>query len=132
MPIAKPVGPSQATCPVIDSPCATLPSFAPGQKVAFCSLCQKNVHNFSALAEPERRSLLRSSRELCVRYALILPALVLGATTLAMAQDSADDEQQLDSVTVIGGRVAPTETVFRDSEIDESFDEESVQDEPNR
>lgn len=118
---------SMTSCPAIEAPCANLPSLARGQKVAFCTLCQKNVHNLSALAESERRSLLQSPQALCVRYALLIPALLIGGLNPVMAQDDSGEEVEvMDRMQVTGGRVAPPETVFRASDVDESFDDESV------
>lgn len=135
MPINNPDSgsPSQSGCPTIPSPCQSLPDFERGQKVAFCSICQTNVHNFSALAESERRSLLRSSKALCARYALIIPALLLGTATPIIAQDSAEEDREMDTITITGGRVAPLELAFQESELEESFDEQGVApDQPQR
>ena len=64
-------------CPRIESPCAQLPAFAPGQKSAFCDLCQKRVHNLSAMSARERAALLAGGGPLCVRYARLIPAAAL-------------------------------------------------------
>lgn len=119
-------------CPVIDSPCQSLPAFARGQKVAFCALCQKNVHNFSALDDQERSSLLQSGKEFCVRYALVIPALVIGTISPVLAQDG-NVPDELEPIQVIGGgnRGGQMESVFLMSEIEEQFDETDMQ-EPKR
>ena len=118
-------------CPVIDSPCQSLPAFTRGQKVAFCALCQKNVHNFSALADQEQRTLLQSGKEFCVRYALVIPALVIGTISPVLAQDG-DVPDELEPIQIMGGRIrgAELEEVFLSSEIDEQFDESDIEEKP--
>jgi len=74
-------------CPRVSSPCPQLPTFARGQKSVFCDLCQKRVHNLSAMSARERESLLADSGPLCVRYAYLLPAAaLLLASQSALAQ----------------------------------------------
>ena len=113
-------------CPVIHSPCQSLPAFAHGQKLAFCDLCQKNVHNFSALHEPERRSLLKSGKEICVRYALVIPTIALLSGNPALAQDSDSDVVEMEPIQVVGGglRFEQLEPMFLASELDEQLTDE--------
>ncbi len=111
----------KTACPVIGSPCQQLPTFAKEQKLAFCGLCQKNVHNFSALSRREQREVLRADTA-CIRYARIVPAVALAMSLShgALAQD-ADDQTQMEEVEVIGGGFAraPQEVVFVASELDD-------------
>lgn len=108
-------------CPRIESPCAQLPAFAPGQKSAFCDLCQKRVHNLSAMSARERAALLAGGGPLCVRYARLIPAAaLLLASQAGLAQDSEDEAPQMDIIEVTGGgiRVA-MEPVFLESEVED-------------
>ena len=107
-------------CPRIASPCEQLPTFERGQKQAYCSLCQKHVHNWSALSLGERARVLAEQAKPCVRYALWVPvsaALLLGH---AEAQDSKEAAPALETVEIIGGAVIvdePAATVFLESEL---------------
>ena len=106
-------------CPRVSSPCPQLPSFARGQKSVFCDLCQKRVHNLSAMTARERESLLAGGGPLCVRYAYLLPAAaLLLASQSALAQDSEDDDvAQMDRVEVTGGGIGGVnDLVFLESE----------------
>ena len=118
-------------CPRVSSPCPQLPTFARGQKSVFCDLCQKRVHNLSAMTTRERESLLADSGPLCVRYAYLLPAAaLLLASQSALAQDSeGDDIAQLERVEVTGGgRGGVNDLVFLESEEgDDAWMDESRQ-----
>ena len=106
-------------CPRVSSPCPQLPSFARGQKSVFCDLCQKRVHNLSAMTARERESLLAGGGPLCVRYAYLLPAAaLLLASQSALAQDSEDDDvAQMERVEVTGGGIGGVnDLVFLESE----------------
>ncbi|HWS27798.1 MAG TPA: hypothetical protein VN259_14650 [Xanthomonadales bacterium] len=106
-------------CPRVSSPCPQLPSFARGQKSVFCDLCQKRVHNLSAMTARERESLLAGGGPLCVRYAYLLPAAaLLLASQSALAQDSEEDDvAQMERVEVTGGGIGGVnDLVFLESE----------------
>ena len=106
-------------CPRVSSPCPQLPSFARGQKSVFCDLCQKRVHNLSAMNPRERESLLAGGGPLCVRYAYLLPAAaLLLASQSALAQDSEEDDvAQMERVEVTGGGIGGVnDLVFLESE----------------
>ena len=119
-------------CPRIASPCELLPAFERGQKLAFCGLCQKNVHNWNALSVGERARLLADQATPCVRYAMWVPlgaALLLGT---AQAQDSDETAPNMDVVVIAAGRIIRTEPeieVFLESDAasDEWLDEEGAQ-----
>lgn len=106
-------------CPRIESPCAQLPAFAPGQKSTFCDLCQKRVHNLSAMTGRERAALLGSGGPLCVRYARLIPAAaLLLASQGALAQDVEGDSEQME-VVMVGGASTVMEPVFLESEVED-------------
>lgn len=106
-------------CPRIESPCAQLPAFAPGQKSTFCDLCQKRVHNLSAMTARERAALLGSGGPLCVRYARLIPAAaLLLASQGALAQDVEGDSEQME-VVMVGGASTVMEPVFLESEVED-------------
>lgn len=108
-------------CPRIESPCAQLPAFAPGQKSTFCDLCQKRVHNLSAMTTRERAALLAGGGPLCVRYARLIPAAaLLLASHGAMAQDSEEEGSQMEVVEITGGGIRTvTEPMFLQSETED-------------
>lgn len=118
-------------CPRIAVPCESLPAFERGQKLAFCGLCRKHVHNWNALSLTERARLLAGQLAPCVRYAMWVPAgaaLLLGA---AQAQESDDTAQELDEIVITGGMVIRTEPdieVFLESDpaADAWLDEEGA------
>lgn len=116
-------------CPRVTSPCTQLPAFAPGQKSAFCELCQTRVHNLSALNARERTALLAGGQSLCVRYSHLVPAVaLLAASQVALAQDTDDESAQMESVVVVGGgSVGVLDSVFLESEEEDDawMDEES-------
>ena len=118
-------------CPRIASHCEQLPTFERGQKQAYCSLCQKHVHNWSALSLSERARVLAEQAKPCVRYALWVPvgaALLLGH---AQAQDSEEAAPALETVEITGGTVLrhePVVELFMESELaaDEWLDEQEA------
>ena len=106
-------------CPRVTSPCPRPPEFARGEKSVFCGLCQTRVHNLSAMSAAERASLLAGGGPLCVRYSHFLPAAaLLVASATALAQDSADQESQMEMETVVVGGAASvvSDLVFLESE----------------
>lgn len=106
-------------CPRIESPCAQLPAFAPGQKSTFCDLCQKRVHNLSAMSARERAALLGAGGPLCVRYVHLIPAAaLLLASHGALAQDVEGDSEQME-VVMVGGASTVMEPVFLESEVED-------------
>jgi hypothetical protein len=127
-------------CPIIDSPCSTPPSFAHGQVSAFCSGCQKTVYNLSAMTAPAQTQLLLGNESLCVRYRKILPAaafaLAIASTANGaelnsaplvnnesqVARSAVDQEQSLEAV-IVGGASGGLESLFLESELDQSLDE---------
>lgn len=114
-------------CPRILSPCPQPPAFAAGVKSLHCDLCQKTVHNLSAMTAAERDALYRTGGSACVRYARWMPlalALATGGAAAGEATDApADDPQdQLTEVIVGGGMVGEWQSVFLESEL-ESEDE---------
>jgi len=85
-------------CPVVGEPCKQGPQFIHGQKTGFCDLCQKNVHNLSALTPMQRGKLLGSGENICVRYVRMVPATVLLlAVAAADAADATKTMSQSDS-----------------------------------
>jgi hypothetical protein len=115
-------------CPIIDSPCSTPPSFAHGQVSAFCSGCQKTVYNLSAMTAPAQTQLLLGNESLCVRYRKILPvaafALAIASTVNGTELNSAPplEEESLEAV-IVGGASGGLESLFLESELDQSLDE---------
>lgn len=106
-------------CPRIESPCAQLPAFASGQKSTFCDLCQKRVHNLSAMSARERAALLGSGQPLCVRYVHLIPAAaLLMASQGLQAQDVEGDTEQME-VVLVGGASTVMEPVFLESEVED-------------
>ena len=89
-------------CPRIESPCAQLPAFAPGQKSAFCDLCQKRVHNLSAMTSREGAALLAGGESLCVRYARLIPAAALLLASHGLPAQDSEDEGELEVIQVTG------------------------------
>ena len=107
-------------CPRIELPCAQLPAFAPGQKSAFCDLCQKRVHNLSAMTSRERASLLAGGESLCVRYARLIPAAALLLASHGLSAQDSEDEGELEVIQVTGGGIRVTmEPVFLESEVED-------------
>lgn len=122
------------SCPRIEDPCLRPPVFARGQKQAFCSICQKHVHNLAALTPREQSTVLSQSGELCVRYRRLLPiAVVLLASTVSAGEGNSQapplDANEAELVELVVGAIsvdAALEPVFIESEIDESFDGNSA------
>jgi hypothetical protein len=108
--------------PQIQDPCPTLPHFELGQKLAHCELCNKSVHNLSAMTACERQAVLSQPKS-CVRYAMALPAALM-LSQAAIAQDVVLEEA-LETVLVTGGGRGPQlESVFLQTEnFDEALDE---------
>jgi hypothetical protein len=53
----------------IDRPCpAALPALTNDERRRFCQHCSQDVHNLSAMTEPEARALLDTDREMCIAY----------------------------------------------------------------
>lgn len=121
--------PKANLCPQIDKPCQQLPHFDWGQKRAFCDLCGKNVHNLSAMTVLEQQQLFNTQARPCIRYARLIPAVVmlLGTSGISMAQDSEEDVA-LEPVQIRGGVIASRpilEPMFLQSELaaDPALDE---------
>lgn len=116
-------------CPRVESPCATPPTFARGQKTAFCAGCQKNVYNLSAYSAPEQASLLGREVQLCVRYRHVLTVaavLSLGSASLSAGDLTTEANVELETITVGGGSAGVLDPVMLDSEGDEQLDESNV------
>lgn len=114
-------------CPRILSPCPQPPAFAAGVKSLHCDLCQKTVHNLSAMTAAERDALYRTGGSACVRYARWMPlalALATGGVAAAELNDApAGDSQDALMEVIVGGAVAGEwQSVFLESE-PESEDE---------
>lgn len=114
-------------CPRVISACPQVPAFARGEKSVFCDLCQKRVHNLSAMSATERDALMARGGPLCVRYAYLVPAAaLLFASHSALAQDNADVEEMLEVVVVGGGVAEVRDMVFLESEeTDDAWMDES-------
>jgi len=53
----------------IDSPCPAGLTLSPGdERIRFCDLCSKNVHNLSAMTEDEAARVIDTDEDLCVAY----------------------------------------------------------------
>ena len=123
------VNSSARLCPRVDSPCSTPPTFAKGQKSAFCSSCQKDVHNLSALTAGAQQKLFASGAPLCVRYVRLLPvAVMLVAMEGAQAQETpSTDTQQSEGaeelIVVVGGAGPYLESMFLQSDLDTALDD---------
>jgi hypothetical protein len=107
-------------CPQIASPCQQLPTFALGQKTAFCALCSKNVHNLSAMDNSEQAALFATKADACIRYARLIPiaVLLISGANAVHAQDAATQNEELSEVVVTGGGRGPyLERVFMQSEV---------------
>lgn len=53
----------------IDSPCPADLTLSPSdERIRFCDLCSKNVHNLSAMTEDEAADLIDTDEDLCVAY----------------------------------------------------------------
>lgn len=121
---------SARLCPRVDSPCSTPPTFAKGQKSAFCSSCQKDVHNLSALTAGAQQKLFASGAPLCVRYVRLLPVVVmLVAMEGAQAQETPSTDPQQSEGTeelrevVVGGGGPYLESMFLQSDLDVPLDD---------
>jgi hypothetical protein len=114
--------PIATMCPRIDTPCQQLPKFEWGQKRAFCDLCGKHVHNLSAMTRAEQDRLFETQAHPCIRYARLIPAavLLLASSGPILAQDSAEQVEELDEIVVTGGgpRGPRLEAIFLQSELD--------------
>jgi hypothetical protein len=102
--------------PALDFVCPQLPIFAEGQKIAHCAVCKTDVHNLCAYTAAQERSLLSKAGALCVRYTVIAAAVIgVAPSGMALAQDSDSAIEELDQITVMGGRikqVPPTNSLF--------------------
>lgn len=113
-------------CPRIESPCAQPPTFAPGQRAVFCTLCQKQVHNLSAMSASEQAALLARESQPCVRYRVIVPLLAAAAMSSApaVATESQDHQVQvMEHLELVGGGHFLTLPLLLQSDLPESFDE---------
>jgi hypothetical protein len=94
------------------------------------------VYNLSALATGERRALFERESAPCVRYRMLVPAVLALAAVSAQAHDAPANEQvpdEFDFVVVGGAMTSFAEEVFLVSEVDEPWlDVESpaVEDQP--
>jgi hypothetical protein len=53
----------------IDSPCpGGGPEFADNERISFCNLCSKNVHNLSGMTEAEARDVIDTDEDICISY----------------------------------------------------------------
>lgn len=125
-------------CPRITSPCTQKLEFARGQQTAFCGLCQKHVHNLSAMSAAERAQLWLREQSPCIRYVRLMPAAVLVLAS-AGASGNEDDQSKLapkelpmETVSVVGGIGAPVEDVFLMSEVEEPWLDEIASSEEAR
>ncbi len=65
----------------IDGPCpANLPRLTPAERVRFCTLCNKDVHNLSAMTLTEANTLLDCEDDLCVSFEMDDAGAVVLAT----------------------------------------------------
>jgi hypothetical protein len=72
--------------PRIDSPCPARLAALPGAGRDFCTLCQRQVHNLSAMNLDERRAFLAAcSGPVCVAYAVPRRRAAAAATGLGLA-----------------------------------------------
>jgi hypothetical protein len=73
---------AMASFPKIESPCPLRVTALPSAGKDFCSMCERKVHNLSAMSQFERSVFMRScTGKVCVAYSI--PAA--GSRTLAMA-----------------------------------------------
>lgn len=117
-------------CPRIAAPCPQPPQFAAGQRVAFCTLCQQQVHDLSALNASEQTALLARNTRLCVRLKVVTPllaaAMALGSAAAAPTQLTPDPSADVEDMFETGLLIAPAAAMlplFEPSELPESFDE---------
>lgn len=114
-------------CPRILSPCPQPPTFTAGVKSLHCVVCQKTVHNLSAMTAAERHALQASGGSACVRYARWMPlAMVLVSGAVAAADTAgaqADDAQDEMSEVMVGGAILDEwQSVFLETEIESEDD----------
>jgi len=63
------VRPLHMTDAEISSPCpADMPELSADEKRRFCTICDKDVHNLSAMNEDEARRLIDTDSDMCVAY----------------------------------------------------------------
>ncbi len=120
-------------CPRITSPCTQKLEFTRGQRTAFCGLCQKNVHNISAMSAPERAQLWARKQTPCVRYVRLIPAAVVVLSSVGVsasgAAESEISEEPMEWVEVGGVSGAPTEEIFL---VSEDVEEHWLDDKPTQ
>jgi len=123
-------------CPVVGEPCKQGPQFIHGQKTGFCDLCQKNVHNLSALTPMQRGKLLGSGENICVRYVRMVPATVLllavaaadaadATKTMSQSDSEMHSSREMVSEQILGRLISVQGTVrlepmFLESELDDA------------
>lgn len=82
--------------PVITGPCPYKSRLAELMEGSTCRMCQREVHDLTALNEPERRAFLASCEEsVCVSYKVparaAITALAMGAANIAALPAAAQD-----------------------------------------
>jgi hypothetical protein len=82
--------------PVITGPCQYKSRLAELMDGSTCRMCQREVHDLTAMNEPDRRAFLAACEEsVCVSYKVparaALAALAMGAATLATLPAAAQD-----------------------------------------
>lgn len=116
-------------CPRITSPCTQKLEFARGQRTAFCGLCQKNVHNISAMSASERAQLWVREQVPCIRYVALVPVAALALAATAQADEievTSLEPVEVEATVIVGGIGAPAEEIFLVSEgVDEPWLDET-------
>lgn len=82
--------------PVITGPCPYKSQLAGLMDGSMCRMCQREVHDLTAMNEPDRRAFLAACEEsVCVSYKIparaAIAALAMGAATLAALPAAAQD-----------------------------------------
>jgi hypothetical protein len=91
---------AMASFPKIESPCPLRVTALPSPGKDFCSMCERKVHNLSAMSQFERSVFMRScTGKVCVAYSI--PAA--GARTLAMTGASLGMALLLGAGTALAG-----------------------------
>jgi hypothetical protein len=116
-----------AEYPKIDSPCPIKWTSLPEAGNNFCKLCERSVHNLSAMTQTERKAFMAScTGSVCVAYAAkpgreqkIVWAMAMAATVAiapGIASAQSDAVEALEMEVFVGGVKEPGSVQWQDDE----------------
>jgi hypothetical protein len=102
-----------ATFPKIQGPCPYKDNIAAYMKGGTCGLCQRQVHDLTAMSDAERTTFLAGcSGEVCVSYRFPLRAAAAAVLSIAaFAAPMAAAAQQFDDTEIIVGAITDPSNV---------------------